>query len=96
MKILFVFSAENKTSLLDDVSISASALLTEDSEPGGGGGRGPDPVGGCADVGALVLAGHRGQHEARGVLHSFPVTQKSSALELASDQNRSFKQKLML
>ena len=87
MKILFVFSAENKTSLLDDVSISASSALTEDSEPGGGRGWGPHPIGGRADVGALVLAGHRGQHEAGGVLHSLPVTQNSSALQLASDQS---------
>ena len=70
------------------------AALTEDSEPGGGGGRAPDPVGGCANVGALVLAGHGGQHEAGGVLHSFPVTEKCSALQLASDQP-GFKEKLM-
>ena len=88
MKILFVFSAENKTSLLDDVSISASTSLTEDSEPGGGRGGAPHPVGGCADVGSLVLAGHRGQHEAGGVLHCLPVTEKCAALQLASDQGR--------
>ena len=82
MKILFVFSVENKTSLSNDVP-----ALTEDGEPRGGRGGAAHPVGGCADVGSLVLAGHGGQHEAGGVIHCLPVTQESSSLELASDQS---------